>query len=164
MSVVSRWRRWFGGNSKSRKAGRISQRRPRVRSRLALQPLEDRRLLSLVAVGPEFRVNTATVGQQLQPDLAMDADGDFVITWMGFQPGSAGGADIYAQRYNAAGLRQGNEFRVNTFTASTQYAPKVAVDGDGDGRKRRRLAQGARRPGPQLIVCVRWHEERMGTS
>ena len=50
----------------------------------------------------------------------MDDDGDFVITWQSHgQDGSGWG--IYAQRYNAAGVKQGTEFRVNTYTLSHQY-------------------------------------------
>ncbi len=38
---------------------------------------------------------------------------------------------IYAQRYNAAGVAQGTEFRVNTVTTFGQSAPAVAMDADG---------------------------------
>ncbi len=79
----------------------------------------------------EFRVNTFTTGGQVAPSVAMDADGDFVITWQGDdQDGSSTG--IYAQRYNAAGVTQGSEFRVNTFTTDGQSIPTVAMDADGD--------------------------------
>ncbi len=55
-----------------------------------------------VAQGGEFLVNTATFDSQSYPAVAMDADGDFVITWM--SSGQDGpGLGIYAQRYNAAG-------------------------------------------------------------
>ena len=61
----------------------------------------------------------------------MDADGDFVVTWSSHgQDGSGWG--VYAQRYNAAGVTQGGEFRVNTTTANTQGSPTVAMDADGD--------------------------------
>ena len=83
-----------------------------------------------VAHGGEFRVNTTTADFQLSPAVAMDADGDFVVTWQSRQDGS--GAGIYAQRYNAAGVAQGGEFRVNTTTANNQLSPAVAMDADGD--------------------------------
>jgi hypothetical protein len=56
----------------------------------------------------------------------MDADGDFVVTWQSYgQDGDADG--IYAQRYNALGVPQGGEFRVNSTTANFQTTPSVAM-------------------------------------
>ena len=60
----------------------------------------------------------------------MDANGNFVITWdSNNQDGSGGG--IYAQRYNASGVAQGGEFRVNSTTASDQAAPVIAMSTNG---------------------------------
>src|SRR6185503_7283171 len=39
---------------------------------------------------------------------------------------------IYAQRYNALGVPQGEEFRVNTFTANNQSSSSVAMHRDGN--------------------------------
>ena len=84
-----------------------------------------------IAQGGEFRVNTTTVNEQSLPAVAMDADGDFVITWQSIlQDGSDSG--IYAQRYDSAGVAQGGEFRVNTTVANGQGLPAVAMDADGD--------------------------------
>ncbi|MEX2561260.1 MAG: hypothetical protein WD403_15160, partial [Pirellulales bacterium] len=67
-------------------------------------------------VGGEFRVNNTTADQQLWSSVAMDDDGDFVITWTSdAQDGD--GFGVYARRYNAAGAAQGGEFLVNTHTA-----------------------------------------------
>ena len=82
-----------------------------------------------VAQGGEFRVNTSQAGDQLYPMVAMDADGDFVITWTG---PSANGNDILAQRYNAAGVAQGGEFRVNSYTSNEQFNSAVAMDDAGN--------------------------------
>ncbi|MBG1269058.1 beta strand repeat-containing protein, partial [Nostoc sp. WHI] len=84
-----------------------------------------------VAQGSEFQVNTNTNSFQYNPTVAMDADGDFVISWTSFgQDGSDNG--IYAQRYNSAGVAQGGEFKVNTYTTNSQANPTVAMDTDGD--------------------------------
>lgn len=84
-----------------------------------------------VAQGTEFRVNTTTLSDQGSPTVAMDAAGDFVVTWTSNgQDGSGNG--IYAQRYNAAGVAQGGEFRVNTITAGNQQLSTVAMDATGD--------------------------------
>jgi hypothetical protein len=81
--------------------------------------------------GSEFQVNTYTTSYQLYPAVAMDAAGDFVITWMSYgQDGS--GSGIFAQRYDKTGVPQGSEFRVNTYTTYNQNSPAVAMDAAGD--------------------------------
>jgi hypothetical protein len=86
--------------------------------------------------GNEFQVNTYTTLIQINPSVAIDNDGDFVITWAsgypygGNQDGS--GYGIYAQRYNASGLAQGSEFRVNSYTTGSQNYPAVAINNSGD--------------------------------
>ncbi|MBE9103937.1 cadherin-like domain-containing protein [Nostoc cf. edaphicum LEGE 07299] len=80
--------------------------------------------------GGEFQVNTGTTGNQYNPVIAIDTDGDFVISW---QSDSQGGTDIYARRYNNLGVAQGSEFKVNTYTTSDQANPiAVAMDSSGD--------------------------------
>ena len=79
----------------------------------------------------ETLVNTTTLNAQARPSVALDADGDFVVVWQSTsQDGS--GYGIYAQRYNASGVAQGSEFRVNPTTTSNQFYASVAVDDDGD--------------------------------
>ena len=112
-----------------------SVRRRRHRSTLRVESLEDRRLLSASADGPEFQVNTYTTSVQALPSVAMDADGDFVVAWHSGNFGSGQDGSlygIYAQRYNAAGVAQGSEFQVNTHTTERQAFPSVAMDADGD--------------------------------
>ncbi|MEH1947971.1 MAG: hypothetical protein V7K77_13605, partial [Nostoc sp.] len=70
----------------------------------------------------EFQANTYTNGSQTNSTVAIDAAGDFVISWQSnVQDGS--GYGIYAQRYNSAGVAQGNEFKVNTYTTDYQVNP-----------------------------------------
>jgi hypothetical protein len=94
-----------------------------------------------VAQGGEFRVNTTTLDDQMYSSVAMDANGDFVITWSGDNPyGSAWGGsgwggtgwNVYAQRYNAAGVAQGGPFQVNAATPGGQEYSAVAMDAWGD--------------------------------
>ncbi|MEM6783593.1 MAG: hypothetical protein AAF624_07650 [Bacteroidota bacterium] len=80
--------------------------------------------------GSEFRVNTRNGGSQRFPSVAMDADGNFVVTWQSGGDGSADG--IYAQRYAADGTARGGEFQVNTYTTGSQVAPVAAIGTDGD--------------------------------
>jgi hypothetical protein len=83
------------------------------------------------ALGAELRVNSETADDQTQPAIAMDADGDFVVVWQSqLQDGAGGG--IYAQRFDATGIAQGAEFRVNSEIANDQGAPDVAMDAAGN--------------------------------
>jgi hypothetical protein len=93
--------------------------------------LEPRMLLSISPAGSEFGANTFMTGAQATPAIAMDGDGEFVVAWQSnLQDGSTYG--IYAQRYDAAGVAQGTEFRVNSFTTDSQSVPALAMDADGD--------------------------------
>src|SRR5436853_300476 len=97
----------------------------------AIEPLEQRILLSIAPAGPEFPVNTFTTGQQVGPAVAMDANGDYVVAWTSIaQDGDGNG--VYAQRYDVTGKTQGAEFRVNTYTTSNQGVPAAAMDASGN--------------------------------
>jgi len=102
-----------------------------------VQSLEPRVLLTATPVGGEFQVNTYTTGNQQTLDespqsVAMDADGDFVVTWTSYGGQDGSGDGVYAQRYNAAGAAQGSEFQVNSYTTNNQRNSTVAMDADGD--------------------------------
>src|SRR4051812_13688707 len=87
-----------------------------------MEMLEPRMLLAYAPVGGELRANTYTDFNQINPAIAADADGDFVVTWASaVQDG--GGFGVYAQRYSAAGNRGGVEFRVNVTTSRWQENP-----------------------------------------
>jgi hypothetical protein len=79
--------------------------------------------------GVEFLVNTQTIDAQAEPSVAMRPDGSFVAAWS-----AADGADydVFARRFDATGMAQGGEFRVNTHTTDVQRAPSAATDNDGD--------------------------------
>lgn len=79
----------------------------------------------------EFQVNTYATGEQSAPVVARSATGSFVVAWQSFgQDGDDYG--IYAQRYSAAGIAQGSEFRVNAQTSLAQESPTIAMDAAGD--------------------------------
>jgi hypothetical protein len=95
---------------------------------LHLESLEDRVLLNGQT---DFLINTTLPGNHLDPGVAADGQGNFVVAWDGFNPAN-GTTDIFAQRYHADGSPNGGEFVVNTTTAGTQQFPKVAADAAGD--------------------------------
>ncbi|MCA8995628.1 MAG: VCBS repeat-containing protein [Planctomycetaceae bacterium] len=79
----------------------------------------------------EFQVNTTVPRDQVSPNVAMATTGEFVVAWT--LEGQAGsGSDINAQRFDAAGMPAGGEFRVNVTTLQGQVNPAVGIDDDGD--------------------------------
>jgi hypothetical protein len=55
-------------------------------------------------VGGEFRVNTTTVGQQMEPAIASDGVDQFLAVWTSFAS-LTNGFDLFAQRYvNSSGI------------------------------------------------------------
>jgi hypothetical protein len=78
-------------------------------------------------LGPEFRINTFTTGNQRSPSGAADASGNFVVVWQSDQNG-----DVYGQRYDSSGATLGGEFLVNAFTPNNQAQAAVAADPSGD--------------------------------
>ncbi len=90
-----------------------------------------------VPVGGEFQVNTYTTDYQYQPDIAVDADGDFVVVWTDGGYFGADGQDgssygVFGQRYDKTGAAVGGEFQVNTFTAGTQREARAAAAAGGE--------------------------------
>ena len=82
----------------------------------------------------EFRVNTTTTGTMRAPEIAMAADGSFVVVWnASIGPGGAGG--VLFQRYNADGTPAGSETRVSSQAfdgfGSNSPAAQVAMAADG---------------------------------
>jgi hypothetical protein len=86
------------------------------------------------AQGSQFQVNSYTTNSQLNPAVALDSDGDFIVIWQ--SSGSSGGDtsfdSIQGQRYNSAGTAQGSQFQVNSYSSDFQFLAAVAMDSDGD--------------------------------
>ncbi|NMC19448.1 MAG: hypothetical protein GYA33_03415 [Thermogutta sp.] len=80
--------------------------------------------------GPEFIVNTIETGNQVEPDVAMDDAGNFVVVWSGEGDTDADG--IWARVFDRFGTPQGQQFRVNQYRLNPQYTPKVAMDSVGN--------------------------------
>ena len=89
----------------------------------------------------EFLVNdegggVGTVDDQQNSSIAVNAAGDFVVTWESVSQ-TGFGLDIYARRYSAAGIPKEKAFRVNTPVPlqppdpKDQQNPAVAIAADG---------------------------------
>lgn len=82
-------------------------------------------------VGAEFRANFTTAKDQRSAAVAMDVDGDFVVTWQHEQPG-IDKWDIRARRFDASGnAKDATDITVNTVVDERQEAPDVSMDASG---------------------------------
>lgn len=77
-----------------------------------------------------FTVNTNSAGQQLDPSIAMDAAGNFVVTWEDDQDGNDS-YQILARGFNADGSQRFAFFTVNTIATGQQEEPIIAMDAGG---------------------------------
>jgi photosystem II stability/assembly factor-like uncharacterized protein len=84
------------------------------------------------AQGSNIRVNNDDVGTtyHFQPSVAIDGSGNSVVVWYDYRNGNR---DIYLQRFNASGIAQGTNVKVNDDAGtSDQYQPSVGVDNSGN--------------------------------
>lgn len=82
------------------------------------------------AAGGEFRVNAITTGEQRNPAVAMNANGDFVVAWEdALADGS--GFGITARTYLADGTALTDAIAVNVTGAGDQLSPAVAMATNG---------------------------------
>ncbi len=81
-------------------------------------------------VGTEIAVNSYTTTSQDSPSMAVADDGSFLVVWESSgQDGSAYG--VYCRAYDSTGTPSGTEFQVNSYTASNQGRPSIAMMPDG---------------------------------
>ena len=89
-----------------------------------------------LVVGAEFSVNsnrddpgTTADNDQEAPDVAMDAEGNFVVVFQRDTPGPH--ITVAARLFDASGTPKGPEYRVNTTGANDRMAPQVAMHSAG---------------------------------
>ena len=83
--------------------------------------------------GGQFQVNSFTTGSQSRPAVALDAQGRMVAVWQstGGELGDPDGS-VQGQRFSAAAVAQGTQFRVNSSTYSIQGRSHVARSSNGE--------------------------------
>jgi hypothetical protein len=84
-----------------------------------------------VAQGFDTAVSASNSGTQLNARIAMGNDGGFLVAYTGLLEQGVD-AGVFAQKINAAGLKQGSEIHVNRVTAGDQFADSVATNGTGN--------------------------------
>jgi hypothetical protein len=80
-----------------------------------------------VPQGTEFHVNTTTADFQIEPSVASDANGNFVVVWeceVYF-----GGCGLFGQRFDRDGVALGGEFEISP----ASYHAHSSVAGDASG-------------------------------
>jgi 6-phosphogluconolactonase (cycloisomerase 2 family) len=85
-----------------------------------------------VSKGDSFIVNANTQSSKSGPDVAMDAEGNFVVVWQDQTELDGSENGIFAQRYLADGTPDGGEFQVNVTTLYDQEYPVVAMTDSGE--------------------------------
>jgi len=87
-----------------------------------------------VPFGPEAQVNTYTTGNQSSPEVAVDADGDFVVVWHSDESGGNDSlnSSIQGRVFSSNASPAGGQFQVNSYTAGSQLFPAVALDDEGN--------------------------------
>ncbi|MCA9093525.1 MAG: cadherin-like domain-containing protein, partial [Planctomycetaceae bacterium] len=83
------------------------------------------------ALDGELQVNTSTADTQTLAQVAIDADGDYVVVWTRYDLNYSRG-DVYARRFDSSGVPMGEEFRVNSGVDGFQYGAVVAMDAVGN--------------------------------
>lgn len=87
-----------------------------------------------IALGPEIKFSNSSS----MPSIAMDNDGDFVVTWLDAiidQDSGMWVSAVVAQRYDAVGAATGSRIIVDAqtpFSPVGYYRPLAAMDADGD--------------------------------
>jgi hypothetical protein len=83
-------------------------------------------------IGGEFQINTYTLNGQLNPAIAFDGSGGFVVVWDSFLGQDGSDAGIFGQRYDSNANPVGGEFQINSFTSNQQRDAAVtrALSGD----------------------------------
>ncbi len=79
-------------------------------------------------IGEEIQINTTSSGNQKEPSVAMNTDGNFLVVWQGPGMVEEDKEDIYVRKFNPNSQPVGSEFRVNTDTNDKQLCPRVAIN------------------------------------
>ena len=97
---------------------------------IPLIPTEQRAMKAIV---DDFLVNDDILGgcSQVNPAIARDSSGNFVITWKEDRDGNM---NIYAQRYNSTGTPVGSNFKVNEVEGAIWWwsPPAIAMNGSSN--------------------------------
>jgi hypothetical protein len=82
-------------------------------------------------IGGARQISSSIGGNKVDSAVAMDAAGDFAVTWSSYgEYGS--GWEVLGERFNAQGIAQGGQFLVNTTTAGDHKDARMGMDSLGN--------------------------------
>jgi hypothetical protein len=93
--------------------------------------IQSRRFSSSGSPGPQFQVNAVTTGSQENPDVAVAAEGRFLLVWDGPSTGSDLDRSIQGRLFGPNLLPLTGDFQINSVTAGEQSEPAVVARTDG---------------------------------
>jgi len=96
----------------------------------AVEPMERRALLSGEISVSQFTSFDSFTPSWDEPQVAVDANGDFVVTWG--NANTSNSEQVMAQRFTASGSLIGTSIQVSGNTTGYADAPNVAMDAAGD--------------------------------
>ncbi|NJO40650.1 MAG: calcium-binding protein [Cyanobacteria bacterium CRU_2_1] len=82
-------------------------------------------------IDSEFQINFYITDDQINPVVAVDTVGNFVVAWES-QEQDGDGSGIYARSYARNGNARGRDFQVNTTTEGDQSTPAIGMDAEGN--------------------------------
>ncbi len=91
-------------------------------------------LAQVIALEPDFAVNSYIPGDQYSPSASSNAAGEAVVAWVGRRPfpfTSTERDGIFTQRFNAQGEAVGAEFAAVWLNGTLRSEPAVAMGADG---------------------------------
>lgn len=100
----------------------------------------------------EFVVNQTTRGDQTGPDVAMQQDGDIVVSWAG---PTASGYGAYAQRVSVQGRLIGDEIEVGQAGSTLMPQVRIAALDNGNFAVAHEASDRLARPGPYRVIVQR---------
>jgi large repetitive protein len=93
-------------------------------------------LRSQTSLVPDFQVNNnkgINGARQVNPSLAMDGSGNFIITWRDSRGSHSQYAwDTYSRRFSSEGIPEGNDFKIHLDNLSAYSSTSIAVDTSGN--------------------------------
>ena len=82
--------------------------------------------------GGEFQINSYTTSYQVNPVVASDAHGDFVVVWTSYSGQDGNATGVFGRHFDASGAPFGADFQVNSYTTGYQTRAVVASSAHGD--------------------------------
>jgi hypothetical protein len=83
------------------------------------------------AVGDEFIVNSITAADQVEPTIAMGADGEFIVVWISEDVPEPNMKAVCGQSYDSNGNTIGGEIRINDQNSVCRY-PTAAINDNNE--------------------------------